>query len=65
MPLMLELGRQAGMDKALLNQWALVHASLLKDAQALFPDNSVSRDFSADDLACSRRVFGLIDLQLE
>ena len=55
-PVMLELARQAGMDGAVLHNWGLAHVGLLKEAQALFPDETVVDEFSDDELATSRRV---------
>ena len=55
-PMMLELARQAGLDGAVLHTWGMAHVGLLKEAQALFPDETVAAEFPADELAASRRV---------
>ena len=56
-PLMLELARQAGLDPEMLHSWSTMHVNLLREAQRLFPDETITHEFSAEKLESSYRVF--------
>ena len=58
MPLVFELAREAGLDRATLREWSRQHVDLYEEAERLFPNPAVAKAFPKETLEASFRVFG-------